>query len=173
MSDTTDRHVEKPALNLTLQGIAGSPGIALGTAYLVERADVGGVAKRCVEQKNIPSEVRRFKEAVKKAQKQLQDVIEEVPVEFRDHIYILDAHMMLLKDRKIYNGTIDYIKQEKVNAECWHRTFQYFRYRQTRYYHIARPVSCRNNPDAIGESKGLFDRSGQPNIAYRDHRQIP
>ncbi len=117
MSDTTDRHVEKPALNLTLQGIAGSPGIAIGKAYLVEREDVGVVEKRFVEQKNIPSEVRRFKEAVKKAQKQLQDVIEEVPAEFRDHIYILDAHMMLLKDRKIYNGTIEYIKQEKVNAE--------------------------------------------------------
>ncbi len=117
MSDTTDRHVEKPALNLTLQGIAGSPGIAIGKAYLVEREDVGVVEKRFVEQKNIPSEVRRFKEAVKKAQKQLQDVIEEVPAEFRDHIYILDAHMMLLKDRKIYNGTIEYIKQKKVNAE--------------------------------------------------------
>ncbi len=117
MSDTTDRHVEKPALNLTLQGIAGSPGIAIGKAYLVEREDGGVVEKRFVEQKNIPSEVRRFKEAVKKAQKQLQDVIDEVPAEFRDHIYILDAHMMLLKDRKIYNGTIDYIKQEKVNAE--------------------------------------------------------
>ena len=117
MSDTTDRHVEKPALNLTLQGIAGSPGIAIGKAYLVEREDVDVVEKRFVEKKNIPSEVRRFKEAVKKAQKHLQDIIEEVPAEFRDHIYILDAHMMLLKDRMIYNGTIDYIKQEKVNAE--------------------------------------------------------
>ena len=117
MSDTTDRHVEKPALNLTLQGIAGSPGIAIGKAYLVEREDVDVVEKRFVEQKNIPSEVRRFKVAVKKAQEQLQDIIEEVPAEFRDHIYILDAHMMLLKDRMIYNGTIEYIEREKVNAE--------------------------------------------------------
>jgi phosphotransferase system enzyme I (PtsI) len=117
MSDTTARHVVKPALNLTLQGIAGSPGIAIGKAYLVEREDVDVIEKRFVDPENIPVEVRRFKEAVKKARKQLQDVIEEVPAEFRDHIYILDAHMMLLKDRMIYNGTIEYIEREHVNPE--------------------------------------------------------
>ncbi|MCK4391203.1 MAG: phosphoenolpyruvate--protein phosphotransferase [Desulfobacterales bacterium] len=107
----------KPALNLTLQGIAGSPGITIGKAYLVEREDVDVVEKRFIEPENIPAEVRRFKEAVKKAQKQLQGVIEEVPGEFRKHIYILDAHMMLLKDRMIYDGTIEYIECENVNAE--------------------------------------------------------
>ena len=116
-SDTTVRHAVKPALNLTLQGISGSPGIAIGKAYLVEQEDVDVVEKRFVEPENIPAEVRRFKEGVKKAQKQLQSVIEEVPEELRDHIYILHAHMMLLKDRMIYNGTIEHIEQENVNAE--------------------------------------------------------
>jgi len=117
MSDTTVRHAVKPALNLTLQGISGSPGIAIGKAYLVEQEDVDVVEKRFIEPENIPAEVRRFKEGVKKAQKQLQSVIEEVPEELRDHTYILDAHMMLLKDRMIYNGTIEHIEQENVNAE--------------------------------------------------------
>jgi phosphotransferase system enzyme I (PtsI) len=117
MSDATVRHAVKPALNLTLQGIAGSPGIAIGKAYLVEQEDVDVVEKRFVEPKNIPSEVRRFKEGVKKAEKQLQSVIEEVPEELRDHTYILHAHMMLLKDRMIYNGTIEHIERENVNAE--------------------------------------------------------
>jgi phosphotransferase system enzyme I (PtsI) len=117
MPDTTARHAVKPASNLTLQGIAGSPGIAIGKAYLVEQEDVDVVEKRFVEPEKIPAEVRRFKEAVKKARKQLQDIIEEVPAEFRDHIYILDAHMMLLKDRMIYDGTIEYIERENVNAE--------------------------------------------------------
>ena len=117
MSDTTARHAVKPALNLTLQGISGSPGIAIGKAYLVEQEDVDVVEKRFVEPENIPAEVRRFKEGVKKAQKQLQSVIEEVPEELKDHTYILHAHMMLLKDRMIYNGTIEHIEQENVNAE--------------------------------------------------------
>jgi len=107
----------KPALNLTLQGIAGSPGIAIGKAYLVEQEDVDVIEKRFVEPEDIAAEIRRFRGAVKKAQRQLQRVIDEVPEEFRDHIYILDAHMMLLKDKMIHNGTIEHIERENVNAE--------------------------------------------------------
>jgi phosphotransferase system enzyme I (PtsI) len=117
MSDTTDRHVVKPALDLTIQGIAGSPGIAIGKAYLVEQEDIDVVEKRFIRPENIPGEVRRFKEGVKKAQKQLQGVIDEVPEELRDHAYILHAHMMLLKDRMIYDGAIKHIEHEYVNAE--------------------------------------------------------
>jgi len=117
MSDSTTRHETQSALNLTLQGIAGSPGISIGKAYLVEQESIEVVEKRFVEDKDIPGEVKRFKAAVKKAQKQLKRVIEEIPEEFRDHVYILDAHMMLLKDKMINEGTIKNIKRENVNAE--------------------------------------------------------
>jgi phosphotransferase system enzyme I (PtsI) len=40
-----------------------------------------------------------------------------VPDEYRDHIYILDTHMMLLKDRLLYEGTIERIRKKRVNAE--------------------------------------------------------
>ena len=40
-----------------------------------------------------------------------------MPEDLKDHIYILDAHMMLLKDRMVYDGTIKHIQQEEVNAE--------------------------------------------------------
>jgi len=69
MSDSTTRHKTQSALNLTLQGIAGSPGISIGKAYLVEQESVEVVEKRFVEDKDISSEVKRFKAAVKKAQK--------------------------------------------------------------------------------------------------------
>ncbi len=117
MSDSTARHEVNPALNLTLQGIGGSPGIAIGKAYLVQQEDVDVVEKRFVLPEHIPAEVKRFKEAVKKARKQLKRIIDDVPKEFRDHIYILDAHMMLLKDKMLYKGTIEYIDLENVNAE--------------------------------------------------------
>jgi phosphotransferase system enzyme I (PtsI) len=117
MSDSPTRHQTQSALNLTLQGIAGSPGISIGKAYLVERESIEVVEKRFVEDKDIPGEVKRFKNAVKKAQKQLKRVIDDVPEEFRDHVYILDVHMMLLKDKMINDGTIKNIKRENVNAE--------------------------------------------------------
>lgn len=117
MSDSTTRHETESALNLKLQGIAGSPGISIGKAYLVEQESIEVVEKRFVEDNDVPGEVKRFKAAVKKAQKQLKRVIEDVPEEFRDHVYILDAHMMLLKDKMINDGTIKNIKHENVNAE--------------------------------------------------------
>ena len=117
MPDTAARHETQHALNLKLQGIAGSPGIAIGKAYLVEQESVKVVEKRFVEDNNVPDEVKRFKDAVKKAQKQLRGIIDDVPQEFRDHVYILDAHMMVLKDKMINDGTIGHIEGENVNAE--------------------------------------------------------
>jgi phosphotransferase system enzyme I (PtsI) len=117
MPDSTARHEVKPEANLTLQGVAGSPGIAIGKAYMVQQEDVDVVEKRFVSSENIPVEVKRFKEAVKKARKQLKRIIDDVPKELRDHIYILDAHMMLLKDKMLYKGTIEQIESENVNAE--------------------------------------------------------
>jgi phosphoenolpyruvate-protein kinase (PTS system EI component) len=67
MSDTTAKHAVKSGMNLTLRGIAGSPGIGIGKAYLVAQEDVDVVEKRFVEPENIPAEVRRFKEGVKRA----------------------------------------------------------------------------------------------------------
>jgi phosphotransferase system enzyme I (PtsI) len=102
---------------LSLQGIGASPGIAIGRAYLLEHRDVGVIEERFIRPEEIGAEINRFKQAVKKAQENLRQIIEDVPEEYRDHVYILDSHMMLLKDRMIFDGTIEQIKQEHLNAE--------------------------------------------------------
>lgn len=117
MPDSTAKQEATPTANLTLQGIAGSPGIAIGKAYLVQQEDVDVVEKRFVPEESVPDEVKRFKEAVKRARRQLKRIIDDVPEEFRDHVYILDAHMMLLKDKMLYKETIENIQGENVNAE--------------------------------------------------------
>lgn len=173
MPDTTTRHGVKPAPNLTLQGIAGSPGIAIGKAYLVEQEDVDVVEKRFVEPDKISSEVRRFKGAVKKARKQLQDVIEEVPAEFRDHIYILDAHMMLLKDRMIYDGTIEYIERENVNAE-WALKMAVDEVKSV-FKKMADPYFRERASDVTHASRLILDNllgTGPSNISHIDKRVI-
>jgi len=173
MPDTTPRRVVKAARNMTLQGIAGSPGIAIGKAYLVVKEDVDVVEKRFVEPENIPAEVRRFKEAVKKTQKQLQDIIEEVPVEFRDHIYILDAHMMLLKDRKIYDGTIEYIERENVNAE-WALKMAVDEIKSI-FKKMADPYFRERASDVAHASRLVLDNllgTGPSNISHIDKRVI-
>ncbi len=105
------------ARNLILHGIPASPGIAIGKAYLLEQEGIDVIEKRFVEPEHVNSEVIRFKEAVRKAQEHLQELIRKLPEEYRDNIYILDSHMMLLKDKMIYHGAIEQIEQKNVNAE--------------------------------------------------------
>jgi len=105
------------AKNLSLQGLGASPGIAIGKAYLLEHEDVEVIEKRVIRPEDVGAEINRFKQAVQQAQEQLREIIRDVPDEYRDHVYILDSHMMLLKDRMIYDGTIEQIRQKRLNAE--------------------------------------------------------
>ena len=107
---------EKPN-DIILKGIAGSPGIAIGKAYLVERGNVDIVDKYYIAKKRVQAEVERFQDAVAKSKKDLLKTIGELPEEYRDNAYILDAHLMLLKDKMIYESTIKSIEKEKINSE--------------------------------------------------------
>jgi phosphotransferase system enzyme I (PtsI) len=110
MSDSIPR-------NLSLQGIGASPGIAIGKAYLLEEEEMDVLEKRYVPPEEVGGEINRFKDAVKRAQEDLRKIIDEVPDEYREHVHILDTHMMLLTDRMIYDRTIEQIKKRNLNAE--------------------------------------------------------
>ncbi len=103
--------------NIILKGIGGAPGIAIGKAYLVERGNVDIVDKYYIGKEWVQAEVERFKDAVNNSTKELLKIIEELPEEYRENAYILDAHLMLLKDKMIHQGTIERIEQEQINSE--------------------------------------------------------
>ncbi len=100
-----------------LTGISGSPGICIGKAYLVDREGVDVIEKYFVGQHEIKSEINRFKNAVKKARTELSSIIDGVPEELRDNTYILETHLLLHKDKMLYDKTIEIIKKDHVNAE--------------------------------------------------------
>lgn len=100
-----------------LTGISGSPGICIGKAYLVDREGVDVVEKYFVGQHEIKSEINRFKNAVKKASTELSTIIDGVPEELRDNTYILETHLLLHKDKMLYDKAIEIIKKDHVNAE--------------------------------------------------------
>jgi len=104
------------AKNLVMKGIGASMGIAIGKAYLLEREDVD-VERRFIQPGDIEAEVNRFKQAVVNAQEHLRQVQEEIPDDYSEQAYILDTHLMLLKDPILYEGTVDRIKKQNVNAE--------------------------------------------------------
>jgi phosphotransferase system enzyme I (PtsI) len=102
---------------IILKGIAGSPGICIGKAYLVDKEGVDVVEKYYIGDSDLEAEINRFKSAVKKAIDELAAIMADTPDEFRQHAHILETHKVLLQDKMLYDRTIDIIKKDRVNAE--------------------------------------------------------
>jgi len=100
-----------------LHGIGGSPGICIGKAYLVGKEGVDVVEKYFISEENLKKETKRFRKAVKKAKDELFSIIEQTPKKLRPHDSILEAQMVLFKDKMLYGKTIKTIEKEMVNAE--------------------------------------------------------
>ncbi len=100
-----------------IKGIGGSPGICIGKAYIVDREGVDVIKRYKVDEAGAAQEINRFKNAVEKARQEHAAVIESLDDEFGSELNILEAHMVLYKDKMIYEKTVDTINNEKINAE--------------------------------------------------------
>jgi phosphoenolpyruvate-protein phosphotransferase (PTS system enzyme I) len=116
-SEKNNPLLEKIPTESRLKGIDASRGVAVGQAYLVDRSRVKVVYKYLLDETQIEPEKERFKEAVNKADLQLHQIIEEIPEEIQDHACILDTHRLILRDRMIYDQSLEIIESEQINAE--------------------------------------------------------
>ena len=102
---------------IVIKGIAASPGIAIGKAYVVEDDDI--VVERVeVPREKIREEVTRFKAAQKATLRDLDAAEQKVlKVLGKQHAKLIDAHRMILKDSLITSDVPKRIATEGVNAE--------------------------------------------------------
>ena len=105
------------AIEIVLNGIGASPGICIGKAYLVDKEGVDVVSKYFIEKGSLRDETKRFKAAVKKAKDELRAIIKNSHEELRQQNYILETHVVMLKDKMLYGKTIETIEDERINAE--------------------------------------------------------
>ena len=102
---------------IVINGIGGSPGICIGKAYIVDREGVDVIRRYKVDEEGAVKEINRFKNAVEKARQEHAKVIESLDDDIGSELNILEAHMVLYKDKMIYEKTVDTISKEKINAE--------------------------------------------------------
>jgi phosphotransferase system enzyme I (PtsI) len=108
--------VPAKANEIILKGINASPGICVGKAYIVDREGVDVISHYTVPEKNLKGELKRFKTAVQKAKSELRKAIAESPKGLeKDHI--LESHILLLNDKRLYGRTLETIERDHVNAE--------------------------------------------------------
>ena len=101
----------------TMRGIAASPGIAIGRVYILDRTKPC-ILRHIVADSHIENEIQRFNQALDKSKAQLMEIREKAKKDIgSNHLYILDAHIMMLKDATLVENTINFIRGEKVNAE--------------------------------------------------------
>lgn len=97
-------------------GIAVSSGVSIGKAYLLDRSKVC-IIKRSLEPSEIPGEITRLREAIQMSKDQLRDIKQRASSVAQKYSIILDTYTLLLEDDLLVNETIDYIKEDRINAE--------------------------------------------------------
>ena len=103
--------------NIILKGIGVSSGIAIGRAHLIERGRVE-VEERPIKKAQVEKEVTRFRRAVEQSKLQLQRVKEKLLKESaKEHVYIIDAHLLILEDKMLIDDTIKNISERLIGAE--------------------------------------------------------
>lgn len=100
-----------------IKGIAASPGIAIGKAYVLEDEEI--VVNRVeIPRDQLRSEVNRFKTAYKNTHRDLDAAEQKVlKVLGKQHAKLIDAHRLILKDSLITHDVPQRIMREGVNAE--------------------------------------------------------
>jgi len=104
-------------MRIELNGIAISPGIALGNIVLLDRTKMI-VERKGVEKQAIEREMERFLGAVNKSKDQLLSIKENLDhVETGEHLDILNFSIMMLEDELLSEEVVNFIGAEQVNAE--------------------------------------------------------
>ncbi|RJP34157.1 MAG: phosphoenolpyruvate--protein phosphotransferase [Candidatus Omnitrophota bacterium] len=103
---------------IELKGVGISSGVAIGHVRLFHVSPLN-VGESTVIEKNIDTEVERFRDAVAKTRQQIEELGKRVGERGEDEALteVLTMHLLLLEDKMIYDRTITLIRNERYGAE--------------------------------------------------------
>lgn len=103
---------------MVIKGIGVSPGIVIGKAYIFDRFDAQVPLYHLSSKTAVSQEVRRFKAALKETEIHLQELKHKLhELGGMEPLYIIDVHIMIMKDRRFIDTTVENIREQSVNAE--------------------------------------------------------
>src|SRR4030095_13497286 len=104
--------------DVKLQGVPASPGIAVGRVLRLDERGRHQFYYIGVSVAQARMEVRRLREALQEARTQLQDIKVRLAEELGyEHSFILDAHLLMLEDKRFIGELEHEVRSRRVNAE--------------------------------------------------------
>jgi phosphotransferase system enzyme I (PtsI) len=101
----------------TLKGIAASPGVAIGKAFVVGRQELS-VTKTIIKDSAIPREITRFEEALTQTRAEILKIRDKMALEIgKEHGDIFNAHLLVIEDRAFIEQVMASIKKDKFSCE--------------------------------------------------------
>ncbi len=101
----------------TFQGIAASPGLVIGQAYLFD-VEEESVTPHPIAHKAVGAEIARFEDALISTRKELinirQDLADRAGKKVTD---LFEAHLLVVEDRSLIAEVVKGIEEKKLNAE--------------------------------------------------------
>ena len=99
------------------KGVAASPGIAIGYAYILA-GDVVKVEQKHINDNEINAEIKKFKTAIQTTKSDLINIQRKTELKIGDDsTKLFDVYKMLLEDSFIIDEIINRIKNEQLNAD--------------------------------------------------------
>ena len=100
-----------------IRGIAASPGLAVGPAFIIDRRQVK-TPKRTIGEADVDAELARFDAALEVSDAQLERVKAKLAErEGEDLFQIIEAYQLILKDEHLVEPTRRRVREERINAE--------------------------------------------------------
>jgi len=99
---------------LLLEGVAASPGVAMGRAFLFLKTDLD-IPDTKIDG-SIDNEIEKFKSALKQTSHELSEIQKRTEKNQADIARVFSAHIMILNDPTFVEAVLNEIRENKCNA---------------------------------------------------------
>ncbi|HDP24088.1 MAG TPA: phosphoenolpyruvate--protein phosphotransferase [Deltaproteobacteria bacterium] len=102
-----------------LNGVPASAGIAMGNAVVIDTRKIDRYPKIRLSEDLIDDEIQRFYQAVNASQNQIEEAKSALESQniAREHIFILDTHLLMLTDPALVDRVEELVRKDCINAE--------------------------------------------------------
>jgi len=109
---------------LVLKGIGVSPGIVIGKAFIFDQFDPQITFYRLQDDALVSKEIDRLENALRESEKQLQEIKHKLQdMGGEEPSYIIDVHIMILKDKMFLNHTLNAEWALRMTVEKYKKLF--------------------------------------------------